>query len=64
MNKAQIKAELRRSAKYDSWPADDVSNEAYDTAKDYLHLGVDPYSPYELQELDCRTFFFLVSEAL
>lgn len=61
MNKAQIKAELRRSACEDVLPYLYVSNDAFYAAADYCRLGE---STFDLRQESIRTFFLLVAEAL
>ena len=61
MNKAQIKAELRRSAMEDAAPQFDVAAEALDCAAKHRHW------PHEfmadLEDYELRIFFLLVAEA-
>lgn len=63
MTKAQIKAELRRSALYDRSPYGDVAakcfNVACDMKDDHARQSIAVFNDEEL-----RTFFLLVAEAL
>lgn len=65
MNKAQIKAELRRSACEDDDPASGINDAAYFAARKVSWECGPRRTPYDLHDTDDhRIFFLLVAEAL
>ena len=62
MNKRQIRAELRRSARMDKYPAGDLTEDAFDamlTCKNGRTQHV-----YGTDDMAVRTFYLLCAEAL
>lgn len=61
MTKAEIIAELRRSATEDVYPGGEISYRAFDESRGWRRSAE---WMCDLTNNDCRTFFLLVAEAL
>ena len=63
MNKAQIKAEIRRSACDDEWPWDGLNYDAWIFVRESRFIDEEE-AMCDLSRNDLRTFYLIVAEAM